>query len=61
MARLYGEIHTDRNTNEKHFIANEKFFIELFYGSKDNSIRFAKVYVVWEKGMDKPKLEVIEE
>lgn len=58
MARLYGEINTDR-TNGKHFIANERFLITLFYGSKDDSKEFAKVRVTWEKGTNKPKIEVL--
>jgi len=59
MSRLYGEIHTDRS-NGKHFVANERFLITLFYGSKKDSKEFAKVRVSWEKGTAKPKIEVFE-
>ena len=59
MARLYGEIHTDRS-NGKYFIANERFLITLFYGSRDDSKEFAKVRVSWEKGTPEPKIEVVE-
>ena len=59
MARLYGEIHTDRSG--KHFIANKRFLITLFYGSKKDSKEFAKIRVSWDKGKEKPTLEVFEE
>lgn len=59
MARLYGEVDTDR-ANQKHFVANERFLITLFYGSKAKSKEFATIRVSWEKGTDKPKVEVIE-
>lgn len=58
MARLYGEINTDRT--DKHFIANERFLITLFYGSRKDSKEFAKVRISWEKGTDKPKIEIFE-
>jgi len=57
MARLYGEIHTDKS-NGRHFVANERFIITLFYGSKTNSKEFAKIRVSYQKGSDKPHLEV---
>lgn len=59
MARLYTEIHTDRS-NGKHFVANERFLLTLYYGSRKESKEFAKIGVSWEKGTPKPKLEVIE-
>lgn len=59
MARLYGEIHTDRS-NGKHFVANERFILTLFYGSKDNSKEFARIRVSYPKGSTKPKIEVIQ-
>ena len=59
MARLYGEVHTDRS-NGKTFVANERFLITLFYGSKDNSKEFARIRVSYPKGSNKPKIEVFE-
>lgn len=59
MARLYGEIHRDRGNNQ-HFIANQSFIIELYYGSRDDSKLFATISVTWEKGIDKPQIVVNE-
>jgi len=61
MARLYGEIFTDRPSRvNKHFIANENFEITLFYGSRDDSKKFARIRVSWERGTEKPIIEVLQ-
>jgi hypothetical protein len=58
MARLYGEVLADRR--DSHFIANESFSIDLYYGDREHSKFFCSVKVVWEKGTEEPTVEVVQ-
>ena len=65
MSRIFVRVISDRKSRvgygyvvSKHLCANEHVEIELYYGSKKQSKKFAYIRGYWFRGQQMPELEV---
>ena len=59
MAKLYLKAETDNRKTPLTATANQTMSIDIFYGSKDNSIKLATLSVYNPKFADRPNINLV--